>query len=208
MRGFTHPASYFAGDGDPSLDKNGRSCGGGGARGNEEDLALFSVDEFSAEMVSAAYSEALPLKCRFSSSLGSSGSTPERSFPEYTVFLTWENALFPTLSNDQRVLWRTVRVLPPLFDVQDSLLEITLRSRVIEKLSVALDVCLFQHEKRPCPATNAVDEVSFPFGEYAVFASTCHDQQRSEPTLRRRHHILTYISALAFEWELSLPQNM
>jgi len=39
-------------------------------------------------------------------------------------------------------------------DLQDSLLEITLRSRVIEKLSVALDGCLFQHEGEPYLGTN------------------------------------------------------
>lgn len=41
----------------------------------------------------------------------------------------------------------------PLCDLQDSLLEITLRSRVIEKLSMALDICLFntQHERDRCP---------------------------------------------------------
>eukprot|EP00904_Undaria_pinnatifida_P002427 jgi/Undpi1/12185/HiC_scaffold_5.g01861.m1 len=79
VRGFTHPASYFAGD-------SGACRGGGDSEvATGEDLALFSVDEFSTEM--------------------------------------------------------------------DSLLEITLRSRVIEKLSVALHVCLFtpqgEREQRP-----------------------------------------------------------
>lgn len=43
-----------------------------------------------------------------------------------------------------------------LENVQDSLLEITLRSRVIEKLSVALDVCLFatQYGREACPGMN------------------------------------------------------
>jgi len=45
VRGFTHPASYFAGDG------RGHRGDGGCAGENREDLALFSVDEFSAEMV-------------------------------------------------------------------------------------------------------------------------------------------------------------
>lgn len=58
-----------------------------------------------------------------------------------------------------RETWCAVHVVALINDVQDSLLEITLRSRVIEKLSVALDVCLFQHEKDQCLATNAVDEV-------------------------------------------------
>lgn len=48
--GFTHPASYFAGDGNPSSSKNRRNSRGTDG-GNREDLALFSVDEFSAEMV-------------------------------------------------------------------------------------------------------------------------------------------------------------
>lgn len=47
MRGFTHPASYFAGEGDACKS----SRGGGVVTG--EDLALFSVDEFSTEMVSS-----------------------------------------------------------------------------------------------------------------------------------------------------------
>eukprot|EP00752_Nemacystus_decipiens_P008440 g7544.t1 len=85
VRGFTHPASYFAGHGDPSSDKNDRSNRGGDAIDKEEDLALYS----------------------------------------------------------------------------DSLLEITLRSRVIEKLSVALDACLFQHQQDQCPATTAVDEANY-----------------------------------------------
>lgn len=67
----------------------------------------------------------------------------------------------PTRSNDLRSLVRRSLCSPPLCDVQDSLLEITLRSRVIEKLSVALDVCLFQHERDPRAAINRVDEVSF-----------------------------------------------
>ncbi|CAM9297046.1 unnamed protein product [Ectocarpus sp. 4 AP-2014] len=87
VRGFTHPASYFAGDGNPSSSKNRRHSRGTNG-GNRQDLALFSVDEFSAEM--------------------------------------------------------------------DSLLEITLRSRVIEKLSVALDACLFstQYVQEACPGMN------------------------------------------------------
>lgn len=58
VRGFTHPASYFADDGQPSSCMNDRNRGGGRRRGtagedgeSREDLALFSVDEFSAEMV-------------------------------------------------------------------------------------------------------------------------------------------------------------
>ncbi len=54
VRGFTHPASYFAGDGNLSSSANDRGDGDGDGDGggdNREDLALFSVDEFSAEMV-------------------------------------------------------------------------------------------------------------------------------------------------------------
>lgn len=59
VRGFTHPASYFADDGEPSSCMNDRNHGGGGRTRDtagedgesREDLALFSVDEFSAEMV-------------------------------------------------------------------------------------------------------------------------------------------------------------
>ncbi len=50
------------------------------------------------------------------------------------------------------LLWLLYRSNHPPVTIcapQDSLLEITLRSRVIEKLSVALDVCLFQHERDP-----------------------------------------------------------
>lgn len=50
VRGFTHPASYFAGNGNPSSTKNRRHSRGTDG-GNGDDLALFSVDEFSAEMV-------------------------------------------------------------------------------------------------------------------------------------------------------------
>lgn len=51
-------------------------------------------------------------------------------------------------------------------NVQDSLLEITLRSRVIEKLSVALDACLFstRYGQEACPGMNedgTAKEVSF-----------------------------------------------
>lgn len=61
VRGFTHPASYFAGR-DLGTRRAGANDGGSGdvgrgegRQGNEEDLALFSVDEFSAEMVSCSY---------------------------------------------------------------------------------------------------------------------------------------------------------
>lgn len=47
VRGFTHPASYFAGESDAC-----KSSRGGGGVTTGEDLALFSVDEFSSEMVS------------------------------------------------------------------------------------------------------------------------------------------------------------
>lgn len=56
VRGFTHPASYFAGEGAGAAaltSRNSRSCSGGGDQG--QDLALFSVDEFSAEMVGAFF---------------------------------------------------------------------------------------------------------------------------------------------------------
>lgn len=49
VRGFTHPASYFAGEGESCSNARGDRVGGG--RGDGEDLALFSVEEFSAEMV-------------------------------------------------------------------------------------------------------------------------------------------------------------
>lgn len=47
VRGFTHPASYFA------AKRYGRSRDGGRReeKGGAEGLALFSVEEFSAEMV-------------------------------------------------------------------------------------------------------------------------------------------------------------
>lgn len=92
VRGFTHPASYFAGHGDPASVKKDRSSRGGGARENEEDLALFSVDEFSAEMASVPHFRCpAALKCTIpfcSSSRGSSGSTQnERDYVNMEVGL-------------------------------------------------------------------------------------------------------------------------
>lgn len=63
--GFTHPASYFA------TKRYGRSKDGRGKeeKGSAEDLALFSVEEFSAEMVGVNELMSSPLVPRRASNI-------------------------------------------------------------------------------------------------------------------------------------------
>lgn len=65
VRGFTHPASYFAAKRDDRSKDGGRREETGKAEG----LALFSVEEFSAEMVGVYKFMSLPLVPRRSSSI-------------------------------------------------------------------------------------------------------------------------------------------
>ena len=107
VRGFTHPASYFASHGDSSSDKKDGSNGSSSARENEEDLALFSVDEFSVEMASVPHSRRrtgeLVRQFELSGQLQKISQT-NRSRTIYQAFMfriLWSmKTLFPTRVND------------------------------------------------------------------------------------------------------------
>lgn len=56
VRGFTHPASYFTGEEERNAGSTDRNrAGSGKGREHRQDLALFSVDEFSSEMVNECF---------------------------------------------------------------------------------------------------------------------------------------------------------
>lgn len=68
-----------------------------------------------------------------------------------------------------------------LENVQDSLLEITLRSRVVEKLSVALDVCLFatQYGREACPGINEDGTLQVSLGFRLATMNTGHQRRHN-----------------------------